>query len=102
MKLLKPILFTGMLTICSSIAAVPLSGTAIEENGIKPTAIIVNINTADIEALMALPGIGRLKAEAIVKFRDTHGDFQSIQDITLVKGIGEKLFERIDDKIEAQ
>lgn len=55
----------------------------------------ININTADINELDALPGIGRVKAERIVKYREKHGNFEVIEDIRKVDGIGRKTFENI-------
>lgn len=50
----------------------------------------VNINTADKEMLTLLPGIGPVTAEAIIAYRNTNGNFKSIDELTKVKGIGEK------------
>lgn len=50
----------------------------------------VNINTVDKETLTLLPGIGPVTAEAILAYRQANGDFKSIDDLTKVKGIGEK------------
>ena len=50
----------------------------------------VDINTADIEQLMSLKGIGEQKAQAIIKYRQTHGPFQSLDDLQNVPGIGAK------------
>lgn len=50
----------------------------------------VNINTADKETLTLLPGIGPVTAEAILAYRQANGDFKSIDDLTKVKGVGEK------------
>ena len=58
-----------------------------------------NINTADTSELINLPGIGEIKAEAIVEYRDNNGAFKSIDEIKNVSGIGEALYERIKDKI---
>lgn len=60
----------------------------------------VNINTASVAELEALPGIGPAKAEAIVKYREANGKFQKAEDLVLVKGIGEKLLEKISDEVE--
>jgi len=61
----------------------------------------VNINTADEAILVSLPGIGPKTAAAIVSFRDQHGKFSSIQDLTQVKGIGEKKLKKIEPYLEA-
>lgn len=51
----------------------------------------VNVNTADAETISAeLKGVGLSKAKAIVEYRRKHGPFQSIDDLSLVKGIGER------------
>lgn len=50
----------------------------------------VNINTADKEMLTLLPGIGPVLAEAILAYRKDNGNFKSIDELTKVKGIGEK------------
>ena len=59
------------------------------------TEWIVNINTADAKELMSLDGIGETLAGRIIDYRDEHGDFASVQDIVKVKGISQKMFERI-------
>lgn len=56
---------------------------------------LVNINTADIDELMEIKGIGRSKAKAIIEYRDKMGNFNSIDDIKNVDGIGDSLFEKI-------
>ncbi|MFQ5982452.1 MAG: ComEA family DNA-binding protein, partial [Woeseiaceae bacterium] len=54
----------------------------------------VNINTADAETISAeLQGVGLSKAMAIVDYRKAHGPFKSVDDLTLVKGIGERTVE---------
>ena len=59
----------------------------------------VNINTAAPAALEALPGIGPALAQRIVDHRQAHGPFERIEDITEVSGIGEAIFEGIQDLI---
>ena len=59
----------------------------------------ININTASVEELAALPGIGPQLAQRIVDHREQHGPFTDIRQITQVSGIGDKIFERIKDRI---
>jgi competence protein ComEA len=60
----------------------------------------ININTADAETLASeLIGIGSSKAEAIVSYRKEHGPFESIESLTAVKGIGEKVLEDNADRL---
>jgi len=61
-----------------------------------------NINTASAKELLKLSQIGEKKAEAIVAYRDEHGPFAKIEDITKVKGIGGKIFEKIKDHITVE
>ncbi len=54
----------------------------------------VNINTADAETISnELQGVGMTKAQAIVEYRKNHGPFRSYDDLTLVKGIGDRTVE---------
>lgn len=59
----------------------------------------ININKADKEELMSLPGIGENKAEAIIKYREKNGAFQSIEEITNIPGIKEGVYNNIRDYI---
>jgi len=64
----------------------------------------VNVNTADAETLSEeLKGVGLSKARAIVEYRKKHGPFQSADDLSLVKGIGERTVEinRSDIQVSA-
>lgn len=62
-------------------------------------AACVNINLADAERLKTLPGIGEVKARAIIEYRSEHGAFSGIGQIREVEGISESLFEKISDLI---
>ena len=59
----------------------------------------ININTADAATLMELPGIGEVKAAAIIDYRQTHGPFADIREITSVKGIGTVTYNNIREMI---
>ena len=62
---------------------------------VKQEVGLVNINTATKEELMSLNGIGAVKAESIIAYRQENGGFHSIDEIMQISGIGEKTFERI-------
>lgn len=64
--------------------------------GIGPLAAApVDINSADAATLAAaINGVGPARAEAIVAYREAHGPFRRVEDLTAVKGIGSKLIER--------
>jgi competence protein ComEA len=57
-----------------------------------PSKPAINLNTATIEQLETLPGIGRKTAERILEFRTKSGGFKRIEELMNVKGIGEKSF----------
>ena len=59
----------------------------------------ININTADINKLTELDGIGESKAKTIIEYRTTNGLFKNIEDIKNISGIGESLYNKIKDKI---
>ncbi|MGH8171597.1 MAG: ComEA family DNA-binding protein [Rhodanobacteraceae bacterium] len=72
-----------LLCILSIAFAAPLFG-----------ATQVDINSADAKTLaQALDGVGLVKAEAIVAYRNAHGPFESIEDVAKVKGIGRRIIE---------
>ena len=60
---------------------------------------LVNLNTADVAALMTLPGIGESRATAIISYREQHGAFAQIEDIMKISGIKQAAFSKIKDKI---
>ncbi len=61
---------------------------------------LLNINQAEVADFMTLPGIGQSKAEALVKYREEHGKFSSIEEIMNVDGIKEGVFNKIKDSIK--
>lgn len=79
MKMLSRMLVAVTLLVASHLAA----------------AATVNINTADASTLAAnITGVGEKRAQAIVKYREEHGPFKSVDELTQVKGIGLKLVDQ--------
>ncbi len=60
---------------------------------------LVNLNTASREELMTLRGIGEAKADDIIRYRESHGGFQKIEDIMKISGIKEAAFQKIKEDI---
>lgn len=61
--------------------------------------VLININTASKEVLCTLPGIGEARAESIIRYRNEHGAFRTIEEIMQVEGIKEKAYLKIKDSI---
>jgi competence protein comEA helix-hairpin-helix repeat region len=59
----------------------------------------VNINTANVEELQQLKGIGAKKAAEIVAYREAHGEFKNVDELTNVKGIGKATLEKLRQEL---
>lgn len=75
-----------------------ITGNIGSDNNIEENKTI-NINTATLDELMTITGIGESKANAIIEYRKEHGKFNTIEDIMNVSGIGESLFAKIKNYI---
>lgn len=60
----------------------------------------VNLNTASREELMTLSGIGDVRAQAILKYREEHGEFRSVEELMEVEGIKKGTFQKLKDQIK--
>lgn len=76
--------------------------TGLSSQGMNPGGggdVLININLATKEELMKLNGVGEAKAELIITYRQAKGGFKDIKDIMKIKGIKQKFFDKIKDKI---
>lgn len=78
------------LVLATIALAMPLPALAVD------TGAVVNINSATTEQLALLPRVGASVAQRIVDFREKNGRFKTLEDLMLVRGIGEKTYELIE------
>jgi len=76
--------------------------SSLRSEGAKAITSKININTASLNELTILPGIGEKKAQAIIKYREGVGNFKSKDEIKNVKGIGNGIYKKIKRKIEVK
>ena len=81
--------------LATALAVLVAPGLASAESKPAPTAR-VNVNTASVDQLTALPGVGPKLAARIVEHRQKSGAFSSTQELMNVKGIGEKNFAKLE------
>jgi competence protein ComEA len=85
------------LILCLGVALAPSAAAAQQSKA--PATEKININTATLEQLQTLDGVGPALAKAIVEHRTKNGKFAKIEEIIKVKGMGEKKFLRIKDRL---
>ena len=86
----------GVIEETSGKATLPNTNSSQSKQG------TVNINTATLEELQTIKGIGKKKAEAILQYRKEHGPFRTKEDLLEVKGIGKKALEAIESQVTFQ
>ncbi len=80
-------------------AAAPANGGAVSGAVSGPVGGRVSLNSATLEQLDTLPGVGPVTAQAIVAYRTAHGGFQRVEDLLDVKGIGEQTLADLKDQV---
>jgi len=92
--------FRRMSVALALLLVAALSAPAFAAGNSKGTLTgVVNINTATLEQLQLLPGIGPKTAQAIIDYRQANGDFKSPDDLIKVKGVGQKLMEKLRENV---
>ena len=97
MKLLLAIALSVCCFGVGSLSAEPAAHWAFPQDS-RPSST-VNINEASVEDLQTLPRIGKTVAQRIVSFREEHGPFERIEELMNVRGVGEKTFMRLKERI---
>ena len=94
---------TGRVTRLASLSAPVPAATATAQPAESLPAVSgpVDVNTAGLEELMTLPGIGQTRAQAILDWRAENGPFRYVEDLIQVPGIGEGILEGIMDYVTA-
>ena len=85
------------LLVCFALALTP--AVLLAQKAKSPTTDKVNLNTATAEQLQTLPGIGPEMAKRILEYRSKVGKFTKVEEILNVKGVGEKSFEKMKDRL---
>ncbi len=98
---LRHLSFALALMLCLSLAMAPVGAFAQQSKASSKAAATekVNLNTATLEQLQTLPGVGPAVAKRILDHRTKVGKFSKIEEILNVKGIGEKRFQRMKDRL---
>ncbi len=96
MKLIK------IISLAAALCLLPMGTTFAQSDMLSEQmqSAMVNVNTADLKQLIKLPGVGKKKAQAILDYRETNGDFTSLEDLAKVKGVGKKMLAKLDGKVE--
>lgn len=90
--------FAGRSTEMAPLQALPREAPAAAQTVREG---LVDVNTAGLDELMSLPGIGRVRAQAILDDREANGPYRYPEDLIRVKGIGEGVLGKILDQITA-
>lgn len=86
---LVPALCGALLTTSAPVTAQPQAERPAQVAAVKPA---INLNTATVDQLETLPGVGRRTAERILEYRQKSGGFKKVEELMNIKGIGEKSF----------
>ncbi len=87
------------LVICGALLFISPAAVSAQSSEATPAKASINLNSATLDQLETLPGIGRKTAERIIEHRTKSGPFKRIEELMNVKGIGEKSFLKLKPMI---
>jgi competence protein ComEA len=94
-KMKITLMFFLVLGMAMGSVSIPAQQSGADSGGVQK----VNLNTATAEQLESLPGIGPASARSILEYREKVGKFNRIEEIINIKGIGEKKFLKLKDRL---
>jgi competence protein ComEA len=89
----------GVLALLALLMMISAPGASAAERSGEPQDTIVNVNTAGVEELMSLPGIGNAYARRVIEYREKYGPFKKVEDLLNVRGIGDTTLEKIRKRV---
>ncbi|GAC19809.1 ComEA family DNA-binding protein [Paraglaciecola arctica] len=96
-KLIFVLLLSSVfLTTSSSLAFADTAKTKMSQKQMTQ----VDLNTATLEQLVTLPGVGKKKAAAIIEYRTKNGKFKSVDELVNVKGVGKKMLAKLKGQVK--
>ena len=104
MRISSPrLVLAGLLLFLVGALAVPTLVDAGQQAGAQAQSPEkIEVNSATVEQLQEVPGIGQTLAERIIEFRKEHGPFERVEDLLNVQGIGERTLERMRPYLEVE
>jgi competence protein ComEA len=98
-NLAAPVSDGSQIVVPKRAPPVPVGSSAASGPGVAPTAGPVHLNTATVEQLDELPGIGPVTAQKIIDYREQHGAFSSVDDLDAIPGIGPARLEQLRELV---
>jgi competence protein ComEA len=103
LKNLKVLVYVAALIVAVTFAAPTVSPAAEEPVQVATAAAApINVNAASVQQLQSLPRIGEVTAQRIVAYREEHGAFKTVDELTQVKGIGAKTLEKLRNLVSVE
>lgn len=108
MKLFSWVMMMGLIlgTVAPELSLAATSSTnsattltTPEKSSVTTSTGVINLNTADVTALEHVKGLGATKAQAIVTYRQQHGNFASVADLSKVPGFGPKMVAKLQSEL---